>query len=184
MSSPTTQPLPQKATRLDELLAIEPSATREIATWVYGVLRFFLDVPAASRTERLLQFTAEIDSHPRAKKFAIFFANSGPITLIFGSFQRLDFRMKSFFLRELLARTLCHLMPVDEVQGDLYVLLDSLNLREEDAQWVASLPDSLVDWWADIFRPSPSSLLASCKLLALPGNGHCIGAGFSGPRGR
>jgi site-specific recombinase len=70
-------------------------------------------------------------------------------------------------LSELLARALRHLMPVDEVQGDLYVLLDSLNLREQDAQWVASLPDSFVDWWADIFRPSPSSILASCTVLAL-----------------
>jgi len=72
-----------------------------------------------------------------------------------------------FLLRELLARTLRHMMPVDEVQGDLYVLLDSLNLREEDAQWVASFPDSFVDRWADIFRPSKTSILASCNLLAM-----------------
>jgi site-specific recombinase len=67
----------------------------------------------------------------------------------------------------LLARALRHLTPVDEVQGDLYILLDSLNLREADAQWIASLPDQAVDWWADIFRPSPSSILVSCKLLAM-----------------
>ena len=59
------------------------------------------------------------------------------------------------------------MMPVDEVQGDLYVLLDSLSLRRKDAQWVASLPDSFVDWWGDIFRPSTASILASSALLAL-----------------
>jgi site-specific recombinase len=153
--------------QLDDLLAIDPDSTRERATWVYGALRFFLDVPADSRTERLLQFTAEIDSHPRAEEirsiFSEFWSHHSYIRVI----SEAGLPEEVFLLRELLARTLRHLMPVDEVQGDLYVLIDSLNLREEDAQWVASLPDSFVDSWADIFRPSPSSILASCKLLAL-----------------
>ena len=57
--------------------------------------------------------------------------------------------------------------PVDEVEGDLYVLLDSLNLQESDGRWIASLPDSLVAPWAETFRPSTFSVLASCKILAL-----------------
>ena len=152
---------------LDDLLALQPDASRERATWVYDALRFFLDVPAASRTDRLLQFTAEIDSHPRREEiraiFREFWSHHSYIRVI----SEAGLPEEVFLLRELLARALRHLMPVDEVQGDLYVLLDSLNLREEDAEWVASLPDSSVDWWADIFRPSPSSILASCKLLAL-----------------
>jgi len=152
---------------LDDLLALQPDASRERATWVYDALRFFLDVPAASRTDRLLQFTAEIDSHPRREEiraiFREFWSHHSYIRVI----SEAGLPEEVFLLRELLARALRHLMPVDEVQGDLYVLLDSLNLREEDAEWVASLPDSFVDWWADIFRPSPSSILASCKLLAL-----------------
>jgi len=74
---------------------------------------------------------------------------------------------EAFLLRELLARALKHLLPVDEVEGDLYVLMDSLNLCESDARWLASLPDSQIAAWADIFRPSKSSILASCKILAL-----------------
>lgn len=74
---------------------------------------------------------------------------------------------EAFLLRELLARALRHLLPVDEVGGDLYVLMDSLNLKESDARWLATLPDPLVAAWADIFRPSRSSILASCKILAL-----------------
>src|ERR1700681_367862 len=45
--------------------------------------------------------------------------------------------------------------------------MDSLNLKESDARWVATLPDDLVAAWADIFRPSTFSILASCKILAL-----------------
>jgi site-specific recombinase len=153
--------------QLDDLLALLTGPSRERATWVYGALRYFLDVPTARRTEQLLQFTAAIDIHPRRQDirdiFHDFWSHHSYIRVI----SEAGLPDEVFLLRELLARTLRHLMPVDEVQGDLYVLLDSLNLREEDAQWVASLPDSFVDWWADIFRPSPSSILASCTLLAL-----------------
>jgi site-specific recombinase len=153
--------------QLDSLPALQPDASRERATWVYSALRYFLDVPAAARTERLVQFTAEIDAHPHAQEIREilrdFWSHHSSIRVL----SEAGLPDQVFFQRELLARALRHLMPVDEVQGDLYVLLDSLNLREEDAQWVASLPDSFVDQWADVFRPSPTSILASCTLLAL-----------------
>ncbi len=153
--------------QLDDLVVLQPDESRERATWVYGALRHFLEMPPASRTERLVQFAAEIDAHPRRQEireiFHDFWSHHSYIRVI----SEAGLPDQVFLLRELLARALRHLIPVDEVQGDLYVLLDSLSLREEDAQWVASLPDSMIDWWADIFRPSAASLLASCKLLAL-----------------
>jgi site-specific recombinase len=156
-----------KSTRLDTLLALAPGAPRERTTWVYGILRDFLDVPTAWRTDLLLQFIAEIDAHPRAQEIRDilrdFWSHHSYIRVI----SEAGLPDEVFFLRELLARALRHLTPVDEVQGDLYVLLDSLNLREADAQWLASLPDSVLDWWADIFRPSSASILVSCKLLAM-----------------
>src|SRR3984957_4309604 len=156
-----------KSTRLDTLLALAPGAPRERTTWVYGILRDFLDVPPAWRTDLLLQFIAEIDAHPRAQEIRDilrdFWSHHSYIRVI----SEAGLPDEVFFLRELLARALRHLTPVDEVQGDLYILLDSLNLREADAQWVASLPDSVLDWWADVFRPSSASILVSCKLLAM-----------------
>src|SRR5258707_9003459 len=153
--------------QFDDLLVLPPDAARDRATWVYDALRYFLDIPVASRSERLVQFTAEVDSHTRGKEirdiFHDFWSHHSYIRVI----SEAGLPDEVFLLRELLARTLRHMMPVDEVQGDLYVLLDSLNLREEDAQWVASLPDSFVDRWADIFRPSKTCILASCKLLAM-----------------
>ena len=167
MSLATPIPLLTNKTRLDELLALDPSDSRERATWVYGALRDLLDVPAFARTEALRQFTGEIDSHPRGPEIreilSEFWSHHSYIRVI----SEAGLPDEVFFLRELLARALRHLTPVDEVQGDLYILLDSLNLREADAQWIASLPDELVAWWSDIFRPSPSSILVSCKLLAM-----------------
>jgi site-specific recombinase len=167
MSSLTTATLAKKPTQLDALLALGPAASRERATWVYTALRNILDVPLASRTDRLLHLAAEIDAHPRSQEIRDilhdFWSHHSYIRVI----AEAGLPDEVFFVRELFARTLRHLTPVDEVQGDLYVLLDSLNLREDDAQWMASLPDSVMDWWADIFRPSPSSILVSCKLLAM-----------------
>ncbi len=152
---------------LDGLLSFSPEDSRARATWVYGVLRHFLDLPPTLRTSRLIQFTAEVESHPRRadihKIFHEFWSHHSYVRVI----SEAGLPDEVFLLRELLARLFRHFMPVDEVQGDLYVLLDSLNLRQEDALWVASLPDSFVHSWADIFRPSRASILASCKLLAL-----------------
>jgi site-specific recombinase len=127
----------------------------------------FLDVPVEARTETLSRLTTAIESHPDREAIHSglrdFWSHHSYVRVI----SEAGLPDEAFLLRELLARALKHLLPVDEVEGDLYVLMDSLNLRESDARWLASLPDSLVSAWADIFRPSSSSILASCKILAL-----------------
>jgi site-specific recombinase len=134
---------------------------------VYGLLRMFLDIPVAARTETLSRLTQAIENHPdrEAIHSALqeFWSHHSYVRVI----SEAGLPDEAFLLRELLARALRHLLPVDEVDGDLYVLMDSLDLRESDARWLASLPDSIVAAWADIFRPSRSSIVASCKILAL-----------------
>ncbi len=126
-----------------------------------------LDVRVESRTEYLSQLTQTVDQHPQSEAirstFREFWSHHSYVRVI----SEAGLPDEAFLLRELLARALRPLLPVDEVEGDLYVLMDSLNLKESDARWLASLPDPLVGWWAPIFRPSRSSILASCKLLAL-----------------
>jgi site-specific recombinase len=127
----------------------------------------FLDGPVEARTETLSRLTTAIESHSEREAIHSalrdFWSHHSYVRVI----SEAGLPDEAFLLRELLARALKHLLPVDEVEGDLYVLMDSLNLRESDARWLASLPDSLVSAWADIFRPSSSSILASCKILAL-----------------
>ncbi len=119
------------------------------------------------RTEALARLTAAIGEH--AERDAIrsslrdFWSHHSYVRVI----AEAGLPDEVFLLRELLARALRHLLPVDEVGGDLYVLMDSLNLKEADARWLGSLPDPLAAAWADVFQPSRPSVLASCKLLAL-----------------
>ncbi|HEY4764745.1 MAG TPA: hypothetical protein VIH75_13790 [Candidatus Sulfotelmatobacter sp.] len=134
---------------------------------MYGLLRAILNVPAELRTETLAQVTLAIEGHSCRDSIRStlrdFWSHHSYVRVI----SEAGLPDEAFLIRELFARALRHLLPVDEVEGDLYVLLDSLNLQESDARWIASLPDSLVAPWAETFRPSKFSVLASCKILAL-----------------
>ncbi len=151
----------------DDLLRFEFGSARERATWVYGLLRAIMDVPISRRTERLARLTARIDAHPHRDEirasFREFWSHHSYVRVI----SEAGLPDEIFLLRELFARAVKRLLPEDEVRGDLYVLLNSLGLRESDAAWLSSLPDDLVAWWSDIFRLSSASMLASCKILAL-----------------
>jgi site-specific recombinase len=126
-----------------------------------------LNVPVESRTDTLSEVTLVIERHPCRDSIRStlrdFWSHHSCVRVI----SEAGLPEEAFLVRELLARAVRHLLPVDEVEGDLYVLMDSLNLKECDARWVASLPESLVAPWADTFRPSTFSILASCKILAL-----------------
>jgi site-specific recombinase len=152
---------------IDNLSNLESLSTRERATRVYDLLRNILNVPPTLRTETLLKVTQAIEDHPQRDSIRAalrdFWSHHSYVRVI----SEAGLPDEAFLVRELLTRAVWHLLPVDEVEGDLYVLIDSLNLKESDARWVASLPESLVAAWADIFRPSTFSILASCKILAL-----------------
>ena len=134
---------------------------------MYGLLRTILNVPAESRTENLSQMTLAIEHHPCHDSIRStlrdFWSHHSYVRVI----SEAGLPDEAFLVRELLARAVRHLLPVDEVEGDLYVLMDSLNLKESDARWVASLSQPLIASWAETFRPSTFSILASCKILAL-----------------
>ncbi len=151
----------------EDLLKFDFASSRERATWVYGMLREIIDVPVTQRTERLTKLTARIDAHPHRDEiraaFRDFWSHHSYVRVI----SEAGLPDETFLLRELFVRAAKRLLPEDEVRGDLYILLDSLGLKERDAGWLASLPAELVTWWSGIFSLSTSSMLASCKVLAL-----------------
>jgi len=148
-------------------LKYEFASARERATWVYGILRGILDVPITRRTEKLTQLMASIDGDPHQDEirtaFREFWSHHSYVRVI----SEAGLPDEIFFLRELYVRAAKRFIPEDEVRGDLYVLLDSLDLKEGDAAWLDSLPDEIVGWWSSIFSLSLTSMLASCKILAL-----------------
>jgi site-specific recombinase len=152
---------------INDLSNLESLSARERATRVYSLLRMILNVPVESRTDVLSEITLTIERHPCRESIRStlrdFWSHHSYVRVI----SEAGLPDEAFLVRELVTRAVRHLLPVDEVEGDLYVLMDSLNVKESDGRWVASLPDSLVASWADTFRPSTFSILASCKILAL-----------------
>lgn len=134
---------------------------------MYSLLRVILNVPIDARTEKLSEITLAIEQHPCRDSIRStlreFWSHHSYVRVI----SEAGLPDEAFLVRELLARAVRHLLPVDEVEGDLYVLMDSLNLKESDGRWIASLPDELIASWSETFRPSAFSSLASCKILAL-----------------
>jgi site-specific recombinase len=126
-----------------------------------------LNVPVELRTEKLAEITRAIEQHQCRDSIRStlqeFWSHHSYVRVI----SEAGLPDEAFLVSELLARAVRHFLPVDEVEGDLYVLMDSLNLKESDGRWVASLPDQLIASWAETFRPSAFSTLASCKILAL-----------------
>ncbi len=131
------------------------------------MLRAFLDIPAGARNTALARLTASIELHAERDSIRAalrdFWSHHSYVRVI----SEAGLPDEAFLLRELLSRALRHLLPVDEVGGDLYVLLDSLDLNESDARWLSTVPEELLASWSDIFRPSRNSVLASSKILAL-----------------
>jgi site-specific recombinase len=151
---------------IDNLSNLDSLSARERATRVYGLLRKILNVPVELRTGTLSELMRAIGQHPCGDSIRStlrdFWSHHSYVRVI----SEAGLPDEAFLVRELLTRAVRHLLPVDEVEGDLYVLMDSLNLKESDARWVAA-SDALVAPWADMFRPSTFSILASCKILAL-----------------
>ena len=142
---------------------------------MYGLLRMILNIPPELRTEKLSEITIAIERHPNRdiirSTLQEFWSHHSYVRVI----SEAGLPDEMFLVRELLARAFRHLLPVDEVDGDLYVLMDSLNLKESDGRWVASLPEELIAAWAETFRPSTFSILASCKILALRATNVALG---------
>jgi hypothetical protein len=153
------------SSRTEFPLKFDSDSDRERATWVYGILRGILDVPISRRTEVVSRLAESIDRHPHREDIRGAFRDFWPHHSYVRVISEAGLPDEIFLLRELYVRAAKRLMPEDEVQGDLYILLDSLGLTERDAAWLAALPDSHLRWWADIFRLSKASPLASSKIL-------------------
>lgn len=63
-------------------------------------------------------------------------------------------------------RIVDRIIPRLDPEGDLYALLDRLELDEEDAAWVESLPADLKSLWAPLLTPPPDIWAHAARLLA------------------
>ncbi len=152
---------------MTEILAREVSSVRDRNLWLYDLLQLLLEVPVARRTNRLAGLTAAIDQHPRRDAIRQTIHELWSHHSVVRVICEAGLPDEVSFFHELSARSFRRLMPTDETQGDLYVLLDSLRLTNADAKWIAGLPDEMAGWWQEILRPSDTAIVVACRVLAL-----------------
>lgn len=63
-------------------------------------------------------------------------------------------------------RIVDRIIPRLDPEGDLYALVDRLDLDEEDAAWVEGLPVDLKSLWAPLLTPPPDIWAHAARLLA------------------
>lgn len=74
---------------------------------------------------------------------------------------------RTSFVAEALRRTANHLLPRVGFRDDLLALVDRLDLRAADAEWIATLPRDLVEPWGRLLRPSSTAVCAAAELVAV-----------------
>lgn len=162
-------PLPpnQAATRLlDAALADPGSRTLE------ALLRWLLDASPrltgteVPRTRRLALLAATLKAHPRADRLRVKLreACTGPIAVRLLAETGLP--THGTLLRESVRRLVDRIVPRDEPDDDLHVLLARLKLTEEDAAWVESLPAEALAPWVPLLALRDDTLAEAARLVA------------------
>ncbi|HEY3740374.1 MAG TPA: hypothetical protein VGL53_11040 [Bryobacteraceae bacterium] len=149
-----------------ELLATIPARTDSSDhVWLHDLLDWTLSASSHIRTERLSVLTTELTSHPNRaileQRLREMWQHESAARVL----AEAGLPDEVVFLHELGSRLLRNIIPSEEMEGDLYALLDSLDLTEADANWIASLPPDLFDYWSALLAPGRVAVAEAAKLL-------------------
>jgi site-specific recombinase len=150
-----------------QLLDRKPIQPDEEQVWLHDVLAWLLRTPPEFRTERLHFLAQALDQHAQAEEMRAtlrrLWTHHSAVRLL----SEAGLPNEAYFIRELTGRVFSRFIPADEVDGDLYAVLESLDLDLEDAEWLCSLSQSTVEYWAKIIAPRPESIEVAVRVLAL-----------------
>lgn len=150
-----------------QLLTRKPAQPDEEQMWLHDVLASLLRTPVEYRTLSLNQFAQAIDLHPQADDLRAslrrLWTHHSAVRLL----SEAGLPNEAYLLREVAGRAVSRFIPADEVDGDLYALLQSFDLTLEDYDWLCSLPDDVVSYWAKIIAPRPEAIEVAVRVLAL-----------------
>jgi len=140
--------------------------------WLELLARDLLAVPArpgapgCPRTQALARLNHALAEHPRAAeleaRIRAFWSHTSAVRLL-GEMGLPD---HTSFPKEALQRMVDKLVPRLDHDEDLYAWLDRLELGPEDALWLASLPEEVIEPWRQRLQPSPEALGEAALLVA------------------
>lgn len=155
--------------RLDQ--AFEPGYPGDGA-WLELLARDLLEVPArpgtpgCPRTKALARLNHALADHPRAAeleaRIRAFWSHTSAVRLL----AEMGLPDHTSFPKEALQRLVDKLVPRLDHDEDLYAWLDRLEVSEEDAAWLAALPEELIAPWRNRLQPGPEALGEAALLVA------------------
>jgi len=74
---------------------------------------------------------------------------------------------RTSFSAEAFARGVNHVLPRVGFRDDLLALVERIDLRAADADWILTLPSELVEPWGPLLRPLSTAVRAAAELVAI-----------------
>ena len=136
--------------------------------WLQDTLAWLKDPPAGSnggsRTDRLRRLSDGIHSHSAAReRFQQIWVKAFASKV----FSEAGLPEATSLPRELIARVKSRVIPQLEDVVDLYAALNTADLDDTDAEWIAGLGDEDVAPWRELLGGSADSFPVALRLLAV-----------------
>ncbi|MDE3033580.1 MAG: hypothetical protein KGI56_07945, partial [Acidobacteriota bacterium] len=133
------------------------------------LIRWLLEAsPTASedgeprRTSRLRRLQAALASRGLERRLREAWTHASAVRLL----AETGLPDRTTLLGEGFQRVVDRIIPRLDPEGDLYALLDRLDLDEADARWVESLPEETLAPWAALLDPPRETWFQAAQLLA------------------
>jgi len=145
------------------LLPLDQSALIE-RQWLQDTLAWLKSVPPDARTERLRQLAYGIGGASATReRFQRIWAGAFAPRLL----SEAGLPEATSLFRELIGRLKRRLLPQLEDELDLYEALQSADLDEADAEWIAGLSETDIAPWRELVGACAGDIAVAIRLLAL-----------------
>ena len=154
--------MPLDDPRLDELLIGGPPRLESLLRWLLEAS------PKASldgeprRTARLRRLHEALAERALTETLAEAWNHTSAIRLL----AETGLPDRTTLLGEGFLRVVDRIIPRLDSEGDLYALLDRLNLTQADADWIEGLPEELQSLWGRLLTPPQQIWIHAAQLLA------------------
>ncbi|MCE1229599.1 MAG: site-specific recombinase [Firmicutes bacterium] len=116
----------------------------------------------APRTERLRRLYRALTERQMLEPLREAWSHASAVRL----FAETGLPDRTSLLGEGLLRLVDRVIPKFDPEGDLYAMLDRLNISEADARWIENLPDDLKEIWGDLLTPRRETWAHAARLVA------------------
>ncbi len=148
--------------RLENLLQGDAPRLEPLLRWLLEASPLGSMDGEARRTNRLRRMHLALKEHGHLEALAAEWNHASAIRLL----AETGLPDRTSLLGEGFLRIVDRIIPRLDSEGDLYALLDRLDLGEGDAAWIESLPQDLLEAWGTVLAPPRETWAQAARLLS------------------